>query len=203
MKKSLKQNIFFFFFRFWYNFVPERKKKEELSRDLSVGCPNPTQDRQHFRIPDENYMSTFQFADFAPDKIQFQITSEISQGLWTKTSNFDGIAVGGSSNGNTYHPPHRPALIFLFLDFYWNRIKAAKISWNINQDHQLLSCRWLKISSFDKSAKSLQTLWRIWLTTGTFDLLVFHSGGYEEILTLIGFEVCLSRLKLALKVMSE
>ena len=133
----LKKNIFFF--SLWFNFVSKRKNKEELSRDLSVGCPNPTQDRQHFRIPDENYMSTFQFADFAPDKIQFQITSEISQGLWTKTSNFDGIAVGGSSNGNTYHPPHRPALISLFLDFYWNRIWAAKISWNINQDHQLLS----------------------------------------------------------------
>ena len=146
-------------------------------------------------------MSTFQFADFAPDKIQFQITSEISQGLWTKTSNFDGIAVGGSSNGNTYHPPHRPALISLFLDFYWNRIWVAKISWNINQDHQLLSCRWLKISSFDKSAKSLQTLWCIWLTTGTFDM--FHSDGYREILILIRFQVCLRRLKLARKVMSE
>ena len=121
----------FCFFSLWFNFVSKRKNKEELSRDLSVGCPNPTQDRQHFRIPDENYMSTFQFADFAPDKIQFQITSEISQGLWTKTSNFDGIAVGGSSNGNTYQPPHRPALISLFLDFYWNRIWAAKISWNI------------------------------------------------------------------------
>ena len=124
---SFKRNNNIFFFSLWLNFVSKRKKKEELSRDLSVGCPNPTQDRQHFRILDENYMSTFQFADFAPDKIQFQITSEISQGLWTKTSNFDGIAVGGSSNGNTYQPPHRPALSSIFLDFYWKRIWDAKI----------------------------------------------------------------------------
>ena len=40
------------------------------------------------------------------------------------------------------------------------------------------------------------------VATGTFDLIVFHSG-YGEILTLIRFEVCLSRLKLAVKVMSE
>ena len=37
----------------------EERKRWKLSRDLSVGCPNPTQDRQHFQIPDKNYMSTF------------------------------------------------------------------------------------------------------------------------------------------------
>ena len=62
--------------------------------DLSVGCSHPTLDRQHFQILDENYMSTFKFADLTADEIQFQITSEISHGLWTKTSNSNGIEIG-------------------------------------------------------------------------------------------------------------
>ena len=37
----------------------EERKRWKLSRDLLLGCPNPTQDRQHFQILDENYMSTF------------------------------------------------------------------------------------------------------------------------------------------------
>ena len=119
----------------------EERKKWKLSGDLLVGCPNPTQDRQHFRIPDENYMSTFQFADFAPDKIQFQITSEISQGLWTKTSNFDGIAVGGSSNGNTYHPPTGQLWSPYFCIFIENKYDMIK-SWNMRQDHKLLKCKY-------------------------------------------------------------
>ena len=61
----------------------ERKKDDNFQEIYRSAAQIPLWriERQHFQIPDENYMSTFQFADFAPDKIQFQITSEISQGL--------------------------------------------------------------------------------------------------------------------------